>query len=140
MMALLEELVRQFSVLDKNDGSRFLDWHISQPPVDPAAELARCFCVWQICPTSRSIASADMKQPCGAKPAKSSSLSKHWIVVSHKREGAVFRADDASTDGFENQRLFALADRLRLLAAHARSTQCSSQILKLIQGRRGISS
>ena len=44
-MALLEELVRQFSVLDKNDGSRFLDWHISQPPVDPAAHLARCFYV-----------------------------------------------------------------------------------------------
>ncbi len=42
-MALLEELVRQFSVLDKSDGSRFFGWHVSQPPVDPATDLARCF-------------------------------------------------------------------------------------------------
>jgi hypothetical protein len=30
-----------------------------------------------------------MKQPCGAKPAKSCTCSMHWIVASHKREGAV---------------------------------------------------
>jgi hypothetical protein len=41
----------------------------------------------------------------------------HWIVVSRESERAVFSADDASTDGFENQPLFALAGWPRLLAA-----------------------
>ena len=55
----------------------------------PTSRVA--FCVSPICPTSRSIASADMKQPCGAKSARSCLPSMHWIVANHKREGAVFR-------------------------------------------------
>jgi len=53
----------------------------------------------------RSTASADTKQPFGGKPARFSLLSMLWIAVNHRREVGVFRADDASTDGFENQRL-----------------------------------
>ena len=74
------------------------------PPIPPLTSRV-AFCVWPICPTSRSIASADTKQPCGAKPAKSCSRSMHWIVVNHKREGAVsvsvagktYRPMDATT-------------------------------------------
>ena len=32
-----------------------------EPAVDPTADLGVAFCVWPICPTSRSITSADMK-------------------------------------------------------------------------------
>ena len=61
---------------------------LNLPPIPPLTSRV-AFCVSPICPTSRSIASADTKQPCGAKPAKSCSRSMHWIVVSHRREGAV---------------------------------------------------
>ena len=47
------------------------------------------FCVSPICPTTRSIASADMKQPFGAKPARSFLLLMSWIAANHGIEGAV---------------------------------------------------
>ena len=59
------------------------------PSVDPYADLMTALSVSPICPTSRSIASADTKQPFGAKPARSCLLSMHWIVANHKIEGAV---------------------------------------------------
>ena len=57
---------------------------------DPAAELALAFCVSPICPTTRSTASADMKQPFGAKPDRSFLLLMSWIAANHGIEGAVF--------------------------------------------------
>jgi hypothetical protein len=47
------------------------------------------FCVWPICPATRSTGLAGMKQSFGARPARSCLLSRHWIVANHKREGAV---------------------------------------------------
>ena len=54
------------------------------PPISHVA-----FCVSPICPAIRSIASADMKQPFGAKSARFCLPSMHWIVANHKRECAV---------------------------------------------------
>jgi hypothetical protein len=47
------------------------------------------FCGWPTCPAVRSTASAAMKQPSGARPARSCLLSMFWIVANHKREGGV---------------------------------------------------
>jgi hypothetical protein len=47
------------------------------------------FCVWPICPATRSTGLAGMKQSFGARPARSCLLSMHWIVANHKIEGAV---------------------------------------------------
>ena len=47
------------------------------------------FCIWPICPTSRSIVSAATKSLYGVKPAKSYLLSMHWIVANHKKESTV---------------------------------------------------
>jgi hypothetical protein len=77
MMALLEELVRQFSVLDKNDGSRFFGL-----AYQPAARRSRGR------PRTLLLRLANLpnfaldrlsryEATCGAKPAKSSSLSMH---------------------------------------------------------------
>jgi hypothetical protein len=46
------------------------------------------FSVSLICPTLRSIASAAMKQPFGAKLARSFMRSTPWIAASHKKEEA----------------------------------------------------
>ena len=46
-------------------------------------------CVSPICPTTRSIASAGMKQPFGAKPARSCLHWTPWIAANHTIEGAV---------------------------------------------------
>ena len=48
------------------------------------------FCVSPICPTTRSTASADMKQPFGAKPARSCLHLMPWIAANHGIEGAVY--------------------------------------------------
>ena len=61
---------------------------LTPPSILPAISRV-AFCVLLICPTSRSIVSADMKQPCGARPARSCLLSMPWIVANHKKEGAV---------------------------------------------------
>ena len=55
-------------------------------------------CVSPICPISRSIASADMKQSCGARPARFCSRSMPCIVVNHKRDdgGSVSVAHETS--------------------------------------------
>jgi hypothetical protein len=45
--------------------------------IDPAIDLARCFLGWPICPATRSIALADMKQSFGAKPVRSCLRSTH---------------------------------------------------------------
>jgi hypothetical protein len=55
----------------------------------PTIEFARCFCDSPICPTARSTASADMKQPFGAKPGRSFLLLMSWLAASHGIEGAV---------------------------------------------------
>ena len=75
---------------------------LSDLPTIPPLILRVAFCVWPICPTMRSIASADTKQPFGGKPARFCLLSMHWIAVNHKREGAVFRMgsrQDLPADG-----------------------------------------
>ena len=46
-------------------------------------------CVSPICPTTRSTASADMKQPFGAKSARSCSRLMLWIAANHRTEGLV---------------------------------------------------
>ena len=46
------------------------------------------FCVSPICLTSRSTALADMKQPFGAKRARSCLRSMPWIAANHMKEGA----------------------------------------------------
>jgi hypothetical protein len=48
------------------------------------------FCFSPICPTAPSTASADMKQPFGAKRARSSLLSTSWIDANHGIDGAVY--------------------------------------------------
>jgi len=54
------------------------------------------FCASPICPTTRPIASAGTKLPVGAEPARSFLRSMPWIAANHRKEGADFRADDAS--------------------------------------------
>ena len=56
------------------------------PP--PSSRVA--FCVLPICLTSRLTALADMKQPFGAKRARSCLRSMPWIAANHTKEGAVF--------------------------------------------------
>jgi hypothetical protein len=63
--------------------------------VEPTAELARCFLRLPICPTTHSIASAGIKQPFGAKPARSCLRLMPWIAANHRIESAV----SASTVG-----------------------------------------
>ena len=62
-------------------------------------------CVLLICPTSRSTASAAMKQLCGARFARRSLPSMPWIAANHKKEndvsvsvaGKIYRPTDATT-------------------------------------------
>ena len=56
---------------------------------DPLWFSALLFCVSPICPTTRSTASADMKQPFGAKSARSCLRLMPWIAANHKTEVAV---------------------------------------------------
>ena len=65
-----------------------------EPGADPAADLARCFLRLANLPNFCSIGSADMKQPFGARPARSCLLSMHWIVANHKKRGRRFRVGD----------------------------------------------
>ena len=58
---------------------------LSIPPLSSRV----AFCVSPICPTTRSIASADMKQRFGAKPARSYLRLMPWIAANHRIEGAV---------------------------------------------------
>jgi hypothetical protein len=62
---------------------------LSRLPVilPPSSRVA--FCVLPICPTTHSIASAGMKQPFGAKPARSCLRLAAWIAANHTIEGAV---------------------------------------------------
>ena len=62
---------------------------LGQPPLIPLPTSHVAFCGWPICPAFRSTGLAGMKQPFGAKPARSCLLSMHWIVANHKREGVV---------------------------------------------------
>jgi hypothetical protein len=48
------------------------------------------FCVSPICPTTRSTASVDMKQPFGAKLARSCLRSMPWIAANRRKDGPVF--------------------------------------------------
>ena len=58
------------------------------PPILPLISRV-VFCVSPICPTMRSTASADTKQPFGAKPGRSCLLSMPWIAANHRTEGDV---------------------------------------------------
>ena len=88
----------------------------SNLPSIPPLTSRVAFCVSPICPTSRSIASVDTKQPCGAKSARSCLLSMPWIVANHKREGAVSvsvagktcRPMDATTIELSDQPIYAI--------------------------------
>ena len=62
---------------------------LGQNPLIPPPTSHIAFCVWPICPATRSTGLAGMKQSFGARPAKSCLLSMHWIAASHKTEGAV---------------------------------------------------
>ena len=93
-------------------------------PLTPPSTSHVAFCVWPICPTTRSTALADMKQPYGARPARSCLRSMPWIVASHKKEGAVSvsvagktgRPTDATTIELPDLPIYAIdaeLDRLR---------------------------
>ena len=58
------------------------------PSIPPLSSRV-AFCVSPICPTTRSTASADMKQPFGAKSARSFLRLMPWIAANHGIEGAV---------------------------------------------------
>ena len=60
-----------------------------EPPSIPPLSSRVAFCVSPICLTTRSTASADMKQPFGAKPARSCLHLMPWIAANHGIEGAV---------------------------------------------------
>ena len=62
---------------------------LSQNLLIPPPNSRVAFCVWPICPATRSTGLAGMKQSFGARPARSCLLSMHWIVANHKREAAV---------------------------------------------------
>ena len=62
---------------------------LGRNPLIPPPNSHVAFCVWPICPATRSTGLAGMKQSFGARPARSCLLSMHWIVANHKREGAV---------------------------------------------------
>ena len=61
---------------------------LNRPSIPPPSSRV-AFCDSPICPTTRSTASADMKQPFGAKPARSFLLLMSWIAANHGIEGAV---------------------------------------------------
>ena len=71
-----------------NDTAAVPEFRTEMPSILPLTSRV-AFCVSPICPTTRSIASADMKQPFGARPARSCLRSMRWIVANHKKEGAV---------------------------------------------------
>ena len=75
----------------------------SEPkPLIPPPTSRVAFCVWPICPATRSTGLAGMKQSFGARPARSCLLSMHWIAANHKREAAVSVSDgrqDPPADG-----------------------------------------
>ena len=58
-------------------------------PQIPPLSWRVAFYVSLICPTTRSTASADMKQPFGAKPDRSYLLLRLWIAASHRIERVV---------------------------------------------------
>ena len=62
---------------------------IVEPASIPPLSSRVAFYVSPICPTTRSTASADMKQPFGAKPARSCLRLMPWIAANHGIEGAV---------------------------------------------------
>jgi hypothetical protein len=65
---------------------------MTMPGASPAIFRATshvAFCVWPICPATRSTGLAGMKRSFGARPARSCLLSMHWIVANLKREGVV---------------------------------------------------
>jgi hypothetical protein len=61
---------------------------LDRNPLIPPPYLARCFLRLANLAT-RSIGLAGMKQPFGARPARSCLLLMPWIAANHKREGAV---------------------------------------------------
>jgi len=74
---------------------------LGQNPLIPPPTSHVAFCVWPICPATRSTGLAGMKQSFGAKRARSCLLSMHCIVANHKR-GRRFRIgsrQDLPADG-----------------------------------------
>ena len=62
---------------------------LDRNPLIPPPSSHVAFCVWPICPTTRSTGSADMRQPFGAKPAGPCLLLMFWIAADHRIEGPV---------------------------------------------------
>ena len=87
------------------------------PP--PSSHVA--FCVWPICPATRSTGLAGMKQSFGARPARSCLLSMHWIVANHKRKAAVSVSQPARPAGRRTRRLLSCRTH-----PSTRSTQSSA--------------
>ena len=58
---------------------------LGRNPSIPPLTSRVAFCASPIFPTTRSTASADTKQPCGAKPARSCLRSMPWIAANHKK-------------------------------------------------------
>src|ERR1700687_2914334 len=67
------------------------DRNLSKLPSILALNPCVAFCVSPICPAARSIGLADMKQPFGARLARSCLRSRHWIAANRKRDGASLR-------------------------------------------------
>ena len=78
-----------FDTHPTSHGSAYETGGRARTPSIPPSSSRGAFCDSPICPTARSTASADMKQPFGAKPARSFLLLMSWIAASHGIEGAV---------------------------------------------------
>jgi hypothetical protein len=72
----------------------------------------RCgsFCVWPICPATRSTALAGMKQSFGARPVRSCLRSMPWIDANLRIEGSAF---ETGKEMKLERRMPALATQLR---------------------------
>ena len=86
---------RSRSRIGRHDGrnrgrSQALRRNLSIVPSILAPTSRVAFCVSRICPTTRSIVSAAMKQPYGARLPRSCLPSMPWIAVNHGTDGVVF--------------------------------------------------
>ena len=75
--------------------------NLSNLPSIPPLSSRVAFCVSPICPITRSIASADMKQPFGAKPARSFLRLMPWIAANRGIENAVPCWQPSGTAGYD---------------------------------------
>ena len=87
------------------------------------------FYEWPICPTTRSTASAAMKQPFGAKSAESCLRSMLWIAANPRREDAV--SVSAAYKNCRPTRVMTVDFQRRPVAAWLDSTASPHEVLSL---------